>query len=92
MPVNKYRTKCRPDACLEGKPQNATNFSKWSQSKDKDGVNDEPFLFTYKDECYMMDAEVFCGPGKIVRFLVPYKSPFSVPQDYDSCKLTAADN
>ena len=91
MPVNRYRTECMPDACLEGKPKNATNFSKWSQNKNKDGVNDQPFLFTYKDECYMTETEAFCGPGKVVHFLVPYKNPFCVPHDYESCVRTAAD-
>ena len=85
MPVDRCSAKCDSDAFLEGNPKNANNFSKWSQSGYNDGLNHGPFLFTYKDECYMTETQAFCGSGNVARFLVPYKSPFSVPRDYRSC-------
>ena len=35
----------------------------------------------------MTETEAFCGPGKVVRFLLPYKSPFCVPRDHEDCTL-----
>ena len=35
----------------------------------------------------MTETEAFCGPGKVVRFLLPYKNPFCVPRDHVDCAL-----
>ena len=65
---------------------NAINFSSWSL-EGADGINAKPFLFTYKNECYMTETEAFCKPGKVARFLEPYKSPSCVPRDNNACTL-----
>ena len=68
---------------------NAVNFSSWSL-EGADGNNAKPFLFTYKNECYMTETEAFCKPGKVARFLEPYKSPSCVPRDNNACVLAGS--
>ena len=88
LPVDRQTAECGPDVCVRSGPKNAINFSKWAQNGG-DGNNDKPFLFTHKKGCYMTETEAFCEPGKVARFMVPYKSPFCVPRDYDECSLVA---
>ena len=89
VPLDRQTVECGPDACLRGGPKNAINFSKWAQDGG-DGNNDKPFLVTYKNECYMTETEAFCEAGKVARFMVPYKVPFCVPRDFDTCSLVQA--
>ena len=85
VPVDRYSAKCGPDAFLNASPKNVINFSKWSQKDRENDFNDEPFSFTYNDECYMTTTEAFCGHGNVARFFVPYKTPFCVRRDHHDC-------
>ena len=89
-PLDRFSAQCQVDACRQSLPKNAIHFSKvarkWSEYKFP-GDYSEPFMFTYKNECYMTETQAFCEPGKVARFLRPYKSPFCVPRDHDECSF-----
>ena len=89
VPLDSGNAECGADVCIGRGPKNAINFSTWS-SKGGDNLNDGPFLFVFKNECYMTETEAFCGAGKVVRFLVPYKSPYCVPRDHEVCPVSPA--
>ena len=81
--MNKTSAKCGPDACRRKTPTKAINFSTLSTYEGILEDEEVVFKFTYNNECYMTETEAFCGPGKVVRFLLPYKSPLCVPWDYE---------
>ena len=87
IPVNRTNAKCGPDACRNSGPTNALLISKLASYEGSKANKDVVFTFTYKNKCYMTETEAFCGPGKVVRFLHPYKSPFCVPADYEHCPI-----
>ena len=84
VPVDRFTAECGTDACGQSGPKNAVNFSTGSM-KGGGGPDERPFLFTYKNECYMTETEAFCGLGKVARVTVSHKSPFCVPRDYEEC-------
>ena len=87
IPVNRTSAKCGPDACQNKEPLNGRIISKYASYEESREDENEVFKFTYNDTCYMTETEGFCGAGKVVRFLPPYKSPFCVPADYDNCQI-----